>query len=191
MSLSATSREGDAEVWEGAVMAIKLFDGQQLFTCSVGKAGATSEYQHRPPQYLPLILPSLLAADNWTWVNGKEAVVKRTGKASFLMGRLYVLSPAHSRLPTAQPSQIRDPRPETRRQGLPLSAICVPRRRIPHLAQQQLGRADRDDPRQRSPAGGGSPGAFLFGRLRFLGMALDGLRSPALIVQLIVSFSKQ
>ncbi|GHJ86325.1 hypothetical protein NliqN6_2727 [Naganishia liquefaciens] len=54
----------------GAVMAIKLFDGQQLFACSIGKAGATT-------------------ADNWTWVNGKEAVVKRTGKASFLMGRLF------------------------------------------------------------------------------------------------------
>ncbi|KAJ9107575.1 hypothetical protein QFC21_001034 [Naganishia friedmannii] len=58
----------------GAVMAIKLFDGQQLFTCAV----ALIPRCQRP-----------IAADNWTWVNGKEAVVKRTGKASFLMGRLF------------------------------------------------------------------------------------------------------
>ncbi|KAJ9124499.1 hypothetical protein QFC24_003290 [Naganishia onofrii] len=79
----------------GAVMTIKLFDGQQLFTCAVGKPGATSKSTDlvHSSRYsstdFETVMPMTPAADNWTWVNGKEAVVKRTGKASFLIGRLF------------------------------------------------------------------------------------------------------
>lgn len=87
----------DAPIPIGAVIAIRLFDGQQLFTCVVGKPGATSELTYQSwANRQRLTSLHATAADNWTWVNGKEAVVKRTGKASFLMGRLYVESPSYS-----------------------------------------------------------------------------------------------
>ncbi|KAG7532056.1 hypothetical protein FFLO_03864 [Filobasidium floriforme] len=56
----------------GVVIAIRTFNGHDLFSCVAGDASATGP-------------------DNWIWAGRKEKLVRQTGKSSFLVGRVLAL----------------------------------------------------------------------------------------------------
>lgn len=63
----------DGRILAGAVITIRLFDGQQLFTCVVGKPGATSEYRRRHIAKISLLIHYLLTRQLPTTGHGSTA----------------------------------------------------------------------------------------------------------------------
>jgi uncharacterized protein (UPF0303 family) len=63
----------DSLILVGAVIAIRLFDGQQLFTCVVGKPGATSEYRRRRTAKISLLIHYRLTRQLPTTGHGSTA----------------------------------------------------------------------------------------------------------------------
>lgn len=77
-SVSDVGHPGPASVADGlilvgAVIAIRLFDGQQLFTCVVGKPGATSECRRRLIAKISLLIHHRLTRQLPTTGHGSTA----------------------------------------------------------------------------------------------------------------------